>query len=279
MPFAEAADGVRVAYVDFGGTGRLLLMAHATGFHSRVWQPVARRLANNFHCIAFDERGHGDTPPPSGALEWRGFGLDALAVIDAVSPGEQWFGVGHSAGGAALLLAELERPGTFEAIYAYEPIVPPPEGFGPGGAVPPGHNPMSEAARRRREVFASRDAAYENYAAKPPLEVFDPEALRAYVDYGFGDLPDGTVRLKCRGEQEARTYEMAGSHRTFDRLGDVSSLVTVAFGEHTDTFGPAMFRMVAERLGRGRAEELQGLGHFGPMQDPAALAGSILAAF
>ena len=56
-------------------------------------------------------------------------------------------------------------------------------------------------------MFGSRDEAYENFAGKPPLNVLAPDALRAYVDHGFADQPDGTVRLKCRGENEARIYE------------------------------------------------------------------------
>jgi pimeloyl-ACP methyl ester carboxylesterase len=35
----------------------------------------------------------------------------------------------------------------------------------------------------------------------------------------------------------------------------------------------------AERLPQARLEELPGLGHFGPLQDPAAVAESIIRAF
>ena len=59
-------------------------------------------------------------------------------------------------------------------------------------------NPLAEGALRRRPTFASRDEAFENYSSKPPFSALDPDALRAYVDHGFADEPDGTVRLKCR---------------------------------------------------------------------------------
>jgi pimeloyl-ACP methyl ester carboxylesterase len=129
-------------------------------------------------------------------------------------------------------------------------------------------------------VFPSRDAAYENYASKPPFSVLAPEALRAYVDHGFEDLDDGTVRLKCRGEVEASTYEMAARHGAGERLAGVRCPVTFASGGRTDTpFGDELLQRLAKDLPHGRVEVFEDLGHFGPLQDPGAIATSIRRAF
>lgn len=279
MPTALTTDGVRVAYTDLGGDGPPILFAHATGFHGHVWRPVAEKLLDHHRCIVFDERGHGDTAPAEDGQSWHGFALDALAVIDDAGL-DHPFGVGHSAGGAALLLAELERPGTFAGIWCFEPILPPsmelPPGEGPGSRA----NPLAEGARRRREVFASKDAAYENYAGKLPFSVLDAAALRAYVDFGFTELEDGTVRLKCRGDVEAATYEMAARHGAVERLEEIACPVVLASGGRTDTmFGPDLMARLAERLPAGRAEPFPDLGHFGPLEDPGAVASSIRRAF
>ena len=275
MPVALTTDGVRVAYDDVGGDGDSVLFAHATGFHGQVWRPVAEALiaGGGVHAVTFDERGHGDTPPSPEGQSWLGFARDALAVVDAAGL-DRPFGVGHSAGGAALLLAELERPGTFRGLWCFEPILPP--SAPPGTVFPSNSNPLAAGARRRREVFPSRDAAYENYAGKPPFSVLAPEALRAYVDHGFADLEDGTVRLKCRGEVEAQTYEMAARHGAGERLADVRCPVTFVSGGRTDTpFGDDLLRRLAEQLPNGRVEVFPELGHFGPLQDPTAIAASI----
>ena len=154
MTYAPSTDGVEVPVYDFGGAGPPLLLAHATGFHGHVLEPLARRLGDRFHCYAFDERGHGDARTPKGTeFNWRGFADDALAAVDNLGL-EHPFGFGHSAGGAALLMAEQLRPGTFRAIFCYEPIVIP--------VAPPlgrGDNPLSEGARRRRESRADRRSA------------------------------------------------------------------------------------------------------------------------
>lgn len=275
MPTAATPDGVSVAYTDLGGAGPALLFAHATGFHGHVWRPVTDRLVDTFRAVIFDERGHGDTAPAASGQSWIGFADDALAVIDAAGL-DRPFGVGHSAGGAALLLAELLRPGTFAGLWLFEAILPPavPAGF------PSRANPLAGGARRRREVFPSKQAAYENYAGKPPFSALDPAALRAYVDHGFDDLDDGTVRLKCRGEIEASTYEMATEHGAAARLGEISCPVVLASGGRTDTpFGPDLMERLVADLPHGTTEPFADLGHFGPLQDPELVAASIRAAF
>lgn len=274
MRRVRTADGLSLAVHDFGGTGPDLLLAHATGFHAHMWLPVVEHLRDRFHCLAFDERGHGDTPTPQdGDFAWRAFGRDALAVVDGLGL-DRPFGVGHSAGGALLLLAEEAAPGTFRALYCFEPVIVPTD-----DPPPPGESPLAQGARRRREVFSSREEARTRLGAKPPFSLFTPEALEAYVEYGFDDLPDGTVRLKCRGEDEARTYEHGGAHDAFRRLGEVRCPVTIECGSAPTPFGIDACSQYAARLPHGRAAELPGLTHFGPMQAPKVVAERIAASF
>lgn len=272
------ADGVELAVYDFGGEGAPLLLAHATGFHARTWLPVVERLRDRFRCYAFDERAHGDSSaPPNGDFDWHRFADDALAVIDRLGLADvRPFAVGHSCGGALLLLAELARPGTFDALYCFEPVVVPMERVPDPSEV--GEGPLAAGARRRRKVFESHDAAFEHYSAKPPMASFAPESLRAYVAYGFEEVPEG-IRLKCRGEDEARTYDAGVFHGAYLRLGEVQCPVTLAYGEHTNAFGAQIMRLVEARLPSARVEMLPGLSHFGPLEDPAELAASIQAAF
>jgi pimeloyl-ACP methyl ester carboxylesterase len=270
---APSTDDVEVAIHDFGGDGPPLLLSHATGFHGMVWAPLAQHLADRFHCYSFDVRGHGDSTRPSGGrYAWRGFADDVLATIEAFGL-DRPFGAGHSAGGAALLMAEEARHGTFRALYCFEPIVLP--ALDPPG---PQDNPLSTGAARRRAVFPSKADAYDNYAAKPPLNVLHADALAAYVDHGFRDLPDGTVTLKCLPEDEAEVYRMSLAHDAFARLGEVACPVTVACGEGTDAIDARTVEAQARAMPDGRPEVYPGLGHFGPLEDPARVADAIAAA-
>ncbi len=268
------ADGVGIAYYDLGGSGPGLLLAHATGFCGAALAPLAARLADGYRCIAFDERAHGYSDrPPGDDLGWHGFATDIAAVVDELEL-DHPAAFGHSCGAAALLLAEEARPGTFSALYCFEPIVYP----GDTPLVPtPDVNPLASGALRRREVFGSRQEALENFSAKAPFDRLHPEALAAYVDNGFAAVPEG-IRLRCRREDEAQIYAHGLSHDAFARLDEVRCPVTLACGAETDAIGPDVLELFAVRLPGAEVEVFPGMGHFGPMEDPDALARSVKSA-
>jgi pimeloyl-ACP methyl ester carboxylesterase len=271
---ARSSDGVVVAVHDLGGAGRPVLLAHATGFHGRVWAPLARRLSDRAACWSLDFRGHGDTPPPPALdFRWEGFADDVLAVVDEVGLAGA-VGVGHSKGGAALVMAEARRPGTFAGLWLFEPIVFPPARYDP--ADDGGEHPLAEGALRRRPSFPSFEEALANFRGKEAMAAFDDEALAAYVEHGFAPGDDGEVHLKCRGEWEAQVYRMGGRHGGWDAVPAVRCPAVVAASG--DGGPPALVApAVADRLPAGRLERFDGLGHFGPLEDPALVADRVRA--
>jgi pimeloyl-ACP methyl ester carboxylesterase len=268
-------DGASIATFRLGATDATpaVLFAHATGFHGRCWQPVADALGRP--STALDFRGFGDsTPPPDWAVDWHGYGIDALvAARDLVATtGAPVVGVGHSMGGAALLMAGLDAPELFAGLVLFEPIVVP-TAAEPAPGVP--SNFLAEGARRRRSAFASFDAALANFGSKPPMDAFTPAALEAYVRFGLAPGDDGQVHLKCAPEHEARTYEMGGAHATFDRLGEVR-VPTRYLSGRVEPGQPSSFtEPLAERTPGAVYERLDHVGHFGPMEDPAGLAAAV----
>jgi len=267
-----STDGVEVAVHDFGGDGPPILVCHATGLHAWCYEPMLSHLTDRHRCLGVDLRGHGDSRVPADlSYRWQGMADDVLAVVEALDLSDLC-AVGHSMGGAAIVLAEERRPGTFVGAWMFEPILFPHDyQF----HEPERRNLMADAARRRRDTFASRDDAYDNYASKPPLDQLDPAALRAYVDHGFGDTADGQVTLKCRPETEAAVFESSDSG-AFELLDQVEALVVVAVGR--DSNGPAEFGdAIVGRLPRGVLEPHPELSHFGPMERPAGMAERVAA--
>jgi pimeloyl-ACP methyl ester carboxylesterase len=280
MLHVPSSDGVVVAVHDLAGSDGpdrpMVLVAHATGFHGHAYLPIAAALAPRYHTVAFDFRGHGETPLALGwEVEWAGYGDDAVAAAEAVavSAGDRpLVGFGHSMGGTGLLLAAHRRPELFGRLVLFEPIVPPIDTVD----APPGSHPVSDlvtATRRRRTLFPSIDAALANYASKPPMSSFDPDALEAYVRYGFFPDMDGAgVRLKCDPELEASTFLAGTTQRTWELLGKITVPVVVASGRVEDG-GPSRFaEAVADELPHGTFVELPELDHFGPMTDPRLIA-------
>lgn len=263
-----STDGVQLALHDLGGDGPPVVLCHPTGFLAATWMPVAGELGSVAHCWAPDFRGHGESgSPDSGDFAWSGMADDVLAVVDHLGL-THVRAAGHSMGGAALLMAEQRRPGTFTALWLFEPIVFPPAEGG-------GSNPLAAAARRRRPRFPDRETAYANFSSKPPLDSLTPAALRAYVDHGLRATGDGdAVELACPPDTEARVFENGRTHGTFARLGEVACPVTVAVSGDVDgpaAIGPA----IVEALPHATLERHPTLTHFGPMEDPAAIASAI----
>jgi pimeloyl-ACP methyl ester carboxylesterase len=186
------------------------------------------------------------------------------------------FGFGHSQGGFALLSAALERPGTFARVFGFEPVV-----FLAPTNASVGHpmdNFMANNARKRREVFASKQEAYENYRAKLPFKMADDDVTRSYVHWGFEDLPDGGVRLKCRAAWEGELFSFSMSDLYY-RLPDVDCPVTLGLGEFTSDAFNESIPMQHAQMPNSSIMHFPGRSHFGPLENTDEMAAVIRTTF
>lgn len=104
--FVAGADGVRLCVAEHGepagesGPPTVVLL-HGYPDSKEVWSDVAVRLADRFHVVLYDVRGHGrsDVPAPlKGGFTLEKLTEDFLAVADAVSPDRPVHLVGHDWG-------------------------------------------------------------------------------------------------------------------------------------------------------------------------------------
>jgi pimeloyl-ACP methyl ester carboxylesterase len=279
---APSSDGVAVAVHDLAGSAPhpIVLLAHATGFHGHAYLPIAKALAPRSHVFGMDFRGHGDTARPVGwSVAWNAYGDDALAAAALLGelPGGEGglVAFGHSMGGAALVMAAARRPELFRALVLFEPIVFPTDIL----RDPDRPNPLRDGARRRRATFGSFDEAIANYASKPPMAAFDPDALDAYVRHGFRQDGD-VVRLKCDPDTEADTFDNGANHAAWDLLAGLPTPVVVVAGPVPEgaMLPGAIAPRVAEQAASGRFVLAPAMDHFGPMTHPIEIAALIATA-
>lgn len=281
MLHIPSSDGVVVAVHEFGGAPDAppLLLSHATGFHAHCYEPVAARLASRFRVYALDYRGHGQTPAPAGwQVDWTRFGDDALAVSRAIAPRGGLVGVGHSMGGAALLMAAHREPNLFDHLVLFEPIAIPDD----VPAVAMHEHPIVVGARRRRRVFESFEDAIANFSDKLPLAVMTPEVLRLYVEHGFRELvgaggrPAG-VELRCSPDTEAGVFMTSRDNGVWALLPEITTPTTVVSGYIDDQQPSGRCEAIAGRLPVARYILIPHQSHLGPFSHPDEFADLVLA--
>src|SRR5512140_1646723 len=118
---------LKLNYVDWGNAEKPpLLLIHGGRDHARNWDWVAHELRDDYHIIAPDLRGHGDSQwAIGGAYSMIDYTLDVTQLLSAV----QLFPitiVGHSLGGAIALQYTGVYPERVKKVVAIEGLGPPP---------------------------------------------------------------------------------------------------------------------------------------------------------
>jgi 3-oxoadipate enol-lactonase len=100
-------------FVDSGGAGDTVLLAHALGMDLHMWDDLAGRLAPDHRVVRFDARGHGKSPVPRGPWSLEEMAGDALALLDKLGiTRAHWVGLSMGAMvGMAFALDHADRLG------------------------------------------------------------------------------------------------------------------------------------------------------------------------
>lgn len=111
---------VRISYWDWGNEGApSLVLVHGGRDHARSWDRIADELRHDYHVVAPDLRGHGD----SGWTVGGNYGLpeNALDIVRVIeTAGSPARVVAHSYGGSVCLLAAGAYPEHFAALAVFE---------------------------------------------------------------------------------------------------------------------------------------------------------------
>ncbi|MGW6480877.1 SDR family oxidoreductase [Streptomyces sp. NPDC055059] len=97
-----STGGIELCVAELGDPTRpTVVLVHGYPDSKEVWSQVAERLADRFHVVLYDVRGHGRSTAPTplrGGFTLEKLTDDFLAVADAVSPDEPVHLVGHDWG-------------------------------------------------------------------------------------------------------------------------------------------------------------------------------------
>lgn len=116
--YFRTPDGIRLAYLDLGGTGRPVLALHGAYGRGRSMLGLAEHLGPDYRLIALDQRGHGlsDHPDDYGR---HGYIADAAALVEQLELGPAAV-IGHSLGGITGYQLAARRPELVSAVVVVD---------------------------------------------------------------------------------------------------------------------------------------------------------------
>jgi pimeloyl-ACP methyl ester carboxylesterase len=189
---------LKLHYVDWGNTDKPpLLLIHGGRDHARNWDWVAERLRDDYHIIAPDLRGHGDS-------EWARGSQYALVdyVLDIAQLLEQLqlfpiLLIGHSLGGAIACQYSGIYPERVKRLVAIEGLGPPTEQLRRGPAYQRMQTWITQmrtfAGRYPRRYASLEDAVQRMQEANKHLS---PAQARHLTMHGIYRNEDGTYTWK-----------------------------------------------------------------------------------
>jgi pimeloyl-ACP methyl ester carboxylesterase len=187
--------------VDWGNeSAPPMLLIHGGRDHARNWDWVARDLRRDYHLIAPDLRGHGDSAWAIGGMYSQSeFVLDITQLVEALQL-PPFVIVAHSMGGSVALQYTGTYPERVVKLIAIEGMGPPPEMLERYVSVPTWQRmqnwieAMQNLASRTPRRYPSIDAAAQRMQDENPF--LSPEQARHLTIHGVARNEDRTFSWK-----------------------------------------------------------------------------------
>lgn len=247
---ARLSDGAEIALAG-AGAGPVVLFLHGIGGSSRQWERALVSLGSRYCALAWDARGYGDSRG-APVSRFSDFADDLFGVLDALGV-EKALVVGHSMGGRILLEAARIDQSRFAGLVL-------------SGAQSAYLEHMTPAERQsyveNRQALFAGEAMRPDAAARVAQSVLAPGTGQHIVD----EMVESFMALKREGYLAALAASVGMDAR--DVLGRIT-VPTRVVGGALDTVCPAEeTRRIAEAIGQGPAEILDGVGHMPNLEAP-----------
>jgi non-heme chloroperoxidase len=124
VQFVTVDDNVKLEVLDWGGSGRPLVLLAGEGGSAHVFDDFARNLTSDYHVYGITRRGYGASSGTTHGYSADRLGDDVLAVLDALKLNRPVL-VGHSIAGEELSSVGSRRPERIagliylDAAYSY----------------------------------------------------------------------------------------------------------------------------------------------------------------
>ena len=254
---------MRFHYLDWGTAGRPpVVFLHGGGLNAHTWDIVCSALRRERHCVALDQRGHGESEwSPEMDYRIESHVADLEAFFDAL-PLERCVLVGMSLGGANALAWAGRHSRRLAGLVLVD--------VGP-----------ETRAEGVRKIAAFTSEATPLDSVEQYVEralAFNPrrnrELLRRSLLHNLRRMPDGRYMWKYDQRHRGRVDPEAQARRReilWAAVDTVDCPTLVVRGAQSDVFHDEDAERLAGRLRRARWVRVEGAGHTVQGDNPAGL--------
>jgi len=276
--YYPAPDGL-FHYIDWGGTGPMAHLSHATGLCAAAYTPLVNLLLHRLHVFGMDDRGHGKSTVAADARKLKNWDVfvDDLEGLFAMID-QPIIAMGHSRGAVASMLLALRQPGRVRALVLIDPtILPVYYTWFVYFARFSGLNrfyPIAARAAKRNSAWTDRKTIFRAYQSKNMFKSWQKGFLEGYIEDGTHQTNEGGIRLSCEPAWEARCFA-AYPPDLWQHVLKIKQPILVLYGDKSDTFlAPAAKRFQA-KVPHAKMHCFRDTSHFVPMEKPRETAGAI----
>ncbi|MET0852070.1 MAG: alpha/beta hydrolase [Candidatus Rokuibacteriota bacterium] len=254
---------MRFHYLDWGTRGRPpVLFLHGGGLNAHTWDLVCASLKLERHCMALDQRGHGESEwSPEMDYTTESQVSDLEAFVDAIGL-ERFVLVGMSLGGVNAMAWAGRHSRRIAGLVVVD--------VGPE---------VRTAGVRKIAAFtsegaplASVDEFIERALAFNPRR--DRELLRRSLLHNLRRMPDGRWMWKYDQRHRGKVDPDAQARRRdllWSAVDTIECPTLVVRGAESDVFHDEDAERLAGRLRHGRWVRVEGAGHTVQGDNPAGL--------
>lgn len=258
---------------DFGGEGEVLHLAHANAYPIKSYNYFLNLFADSYKVMGLNQRPMWAVESAEDFEDWSVLATDLIEQLEAAALGPV-YGLGHSMGAIATLIAAHHRPDLFKKIVLIEPVVLPEQVYGNMAKMTieerKAVNPMMNIAAKRRDSWADKEEAKDYFESKTFFQKFSDQAKVDYLNHGLVTTGDGMLKLAYRREWEARIYGTTINPWPFLENTKVPCLLIRA--EFSDVVrSEREWHAIKERARNVSCVQFDGGGHMLPMEDPEGL--------
>ncbi|MBO55017.1 MAG: hypothetical protein CL886_05075 [Dehalococcoidia bacterium] len=268
------ANNITHHYLEWGDTSaKPLVMLHGIGLCAHLWNWTAQKLADNYHVLSVDMRGHGDSQKPETGYTFEELAKDLNSVVSALGL-EKPYIIGHSAGGSAAIIAHSIQPGILGPSLIIDSRV--------GGSRALSSNAdmrsRPQRTRRKRAIWDSRKEMSNAYRDRKVFQTWDERIFDDYINGGTFIRTDGRAQLKCPPQIEAVFYEQRTTLNTSPYLDGIEEDLLLLLGNYAgaQTLNDPGIIEFLEKVDKSEVKVASKGSHFLPMEYPELMLSEIV---